>query len=183
MTSTQMSRRIALETERLQLRPLCREDLDFVHSVLADPVAMEHYPKCLSRDESAEWIEKQLVRYRENGCGLWLAMLKDQTPVGMIGLVLQEVDGLKEPEVGYLVHRDFWRQGYAREGALAVRDMAMDLRGHSHVISMIRPSNLPSQGVAKSIGMTLWKTTRFKGLEHLVFRIRRTDRDVREGIA
>ena len=81
--------RVALETERLLLRPLKREDLDFVHSVLADPVAMEHYPKCLSREECGEWIERHLVRYREDGCGLWLATLKDGTPVGMIGLVLQ----------------------------------------------------------------------------------------------
>ena len=169
--------RLALETPRLQLRPLVREDLDFVHSVLADPVAMEHYPKCLSRDECAEWIERNRVRYREEGCGYWLAELNDGTPVGMIGLVLQEIDGLGEPEVVYLVHRDHWRNGYAREGATEVRDMAMDLRGHTHVISLIRPSNTAPQGVAKSIGMTLWKTVRFKGLEHLVYRVRRVDRD------
>ena len=102
--------------------------------------------------------------------------MADETPIGMIGLMIQEIDGIREPEVGYLVHRDHWRQGYAKEAALAVRDMAMDQRGHGHVISLIRPSNLPSQSVAKSIGMSLWKTTRFKGLEHLVFRIRSVDR-------
>ena len=58
-----------------------------------------------------------------------------------------------------------------------MRDMAMDLRGHSHVISLIRPSNVASAGVAQSIGMSVWKTTRFKGLEHIVYRIRRVDRD------
>ncbi len=165
-----------LRTARLRLRPMLREDLDFVHAILADPEAMRHYPKCLSREEAADWIERHQERYRQDGCGLWIAERSDGTPVGMIGLMLQEIDGIREPEVGYLVHRDHWRNGYAKEAALAVRDMAMDLRGHGHVISLIRPSNLPSQAVARSIGMSQWKTTRFKGLEHLVFRIRRTDR-------
>ena len=61
--------------------------------------------------------------------------------------------------------------------ALAIRDWAMDELGHAQVISLIRPSNLPSQGVARSIGMTPWKVTRYKGLEHLVLRIRRVDRE------
>lgn len=164
-----------LQTERLALRPVTREDLDFVHTIFSDPEVMSHYPKCYSREESDAWIEKTLERYRHDGCGHWLAFLADGTAVGLIGLVMQEVDGVRECEVGYLVHRDHWRHGYAREAAAAVRDVAFQWRMQGQVISLIRPANLPSQAVARSIGMTLWKTTRFRGLEHQVFRIRRIE--------
>jgi RimJ/RimL family protein N-acetyltransferase len=167
----------SLSGTRLQLRELNHDDLNFVLEMLSDPEMMKHYPKCYSRAEAKAWIDKNLQRYAETGCGFWIAELPDGTPVGQIGLLIQNVDGLQEPEVAYLISRHYWRQGFAREMAAAVRDWAMDVMGYSHVISLIRPSNLPSQGVARSIGMKPWKVTRHKGLEHLVFRIRRTDRE------
>ena len=166
-----------LSGTRLKLRSLLPADLDFVHSMLSDPEMMKHYPKCYSRDEAKTWIEQNQQRYESDGCGFWIAELPDGTAVGQMGLLMQHVEGFVEPEVAYLVSREYWRQGYAKEMALAIRDWAMDELGHAQVISLIRPSNLPSQGVARSIGMTPWKVTRYKGLEHLVLRIRRVDRE------
>jgi RimJ/RimL family protein N-acetyltransferase len=42
-----------------------------------------------------------------------------------------------------------------------------------HVISLIRPENAPSRGVAEHIGMTVWKETKHGSLGwvHLVYRI------------
>ena len=166
-----------VELSRVNLREMTQDDLDFVHSMLANAEVMKHYPKCYSRDEAREWIERNLQRYEDDGAGFWIVQDAEGTPVGQIGLLMQDVDELREPEVAYMISQPYWRKGYANEVATAIRDWAMDERGHSHVISLIRPSNLPSQGVARSIGMKPWKTTRHRGLEHLVFRIRRTDRD------
>ena len=42
-----------------------------------------------------------------------------------------------------------------------------------HVISLVRPENVPSRGVAEHIGMTVWKETHHGSLGwvHLVYRI------------
>jgi hypothetical protein len=42
-----------------------------------------------------------------------------------------------------------------------------------HVISLIRPENDPSRGVADRIGMTPWKETAFgsHGWRHVVYRV------------
>jgi RimJ/RimL family protein N-acetyltransferase len=40
------------------------------------------------------------------------------------------------------------------------------------VISLIRPENLPSQGVARKLGMAPEREVRFRGLTHLVFAVR-----------
>ncbi len=46
-----------LESDRLALREMSLEDLDFVATMLADSQVMRFYPKCYSREESAGWIE------------------------------------------------------------------------------------------------------------------------------
>jgi RimJ/RimL family protein N-acetyltransferase len=92
------TQRFVLETERLRLRPMSLDDLDFVAEMLAHPEVMRFYPKCHTRSESAEWIERQLARYEKDGHGLWLALERQSgVPVGQIGLTIQQVDGCPEP--------------------------------------------------------------------------------------
>jgi RimJ/RimL family protein N-acetyltransferase len=159
-----------LETKRLTLREMTLADLEFVFSMLADPEVMRYYPKTYSREEAEAWIDRQLARYRSHGHGLWLVSDKEtREPVGQVGLAPHIVDGIEEPEVGYLIHRPFWRRGLASEAAAGVRDYAFDVLGKPHVISLIRPENTPSQGVARKIGMQPSKRTIFAGLEHIVF--------------
>ncbi len=162
---------VILETERLTLREMVADDLDFVAAMLSDPAVMRFYPKCYSRSEAQTWVERQLDRYKEHGRGLWLA--EDKTtaePVGQVGLVVQQINGDAETEVGYLIHRPYWRQGLATEAAQACRDFAFRQLEVPHLISLIRPVNIPSQGVARNIGMT-WKGRRVQHaeLEHYVY--------------
>jgi len=165
-----------LETPRLRLREMSLGDLDFIAAMLSHPEVMRFYPKLYSREEATTWIERQLGRYERHGHGLWL--VEDRAtgePRGQVGLLIQEVDGDEEPEVGYLIHHPFWRQGLATEAALATRDWAFNTLGLARVISLIRPENLPSQGVAGKLGMTPEKRTISWDLEHIVFSVRAAD--------
>ena len=164
----------SLETGRLRLREMSRGDLDFVAEMLDDPDVTRFYPKRYSRAESAEWIERQLGRYRRDGHGLWLVIDRaTNEPLGQVGLTLQQVDGVAEPEVGYLIHRPYWRRGFAAEAAAATRDHAFQTLDLRRVISLILPENLPSQGVARTMGMTPGGHTLHADLDHLVFEVRR----------
>ena len=159
-----------VETERLALRELLPSDLDFVASMLADPETMRFYPRPYTREESAAWIDRQRRRYASDGHALWLVTLRESCePVGQVGLVRQHVDGVAEDEVGYLIARRHWRQGYAAEAACATRDHAFQRLGRRRVISLIRPENVPSQGVARKLGMNVEKSTCCFDREHLVF--------------
>ncbi len=63
------------------------------------------------------------------------------------------VDEREEPGLTYLIHRPFWRQGFATEAALGCRDYAFDVLDAPRVICTIRPENTPSLGVALKIGL------------------------------
>jgi [ribosomal protein S5]-alanine N-acetyltransferase len=159
-----------LETKRLILRELSLADLDFVAAMLAHAEVMFYWPKCYSRAEAADWIARQQKRYATDGVGYWLALNKASgQPVGQAGLLVQQVDGVEEIGLGYILHRTFWRMGFASEAATASMDYAFKALGRSRVIALIRPENVPSQRVALKLGMKAEKSTHFADYEHLVF--------------
>ncbi len=163
-----------LETERLLLRELDSGDLDFVASMLEDPQVTRFYPKRYTRTDAIGWIERQRVRYTRDGYGLWLVLLRaERIPVGQVGLLRQEVNGTWMPEIGYLLAHRFWGQGIATEAAIATRDYAFQELHFDRVVSLIRPENLSSQGVARRIGMRPVGSALHAGVEHLVFAVDR----------
>lgn len=165
---------LILETSRLLLREMNPEDLDFMAEMLGDPEVMRFYPETDDRAGAAASIQRQMDRYAKYGYGPWLVVSKELgRPVGRIGLIHQVVEGVDETEVGYMIHRPFWRQGLAFEAAAACRDYAFTTLGRDHVISLIRPENVPSQAVARKLGMKPEKEIMHWGLRQMVFAMQR----------
>jgi RimJ/RimL family protein N-acetyltransferase len=168
--------RTILETSRLQLRELAETDLDFMVEMLVDADVMRYIPKRLTRELSADWIAMQMTRYQVDGYGLWLAVERETArPVGQVGLVRQSINDAEETEVGYLIHRPFWRHGFATEGARACRDYAFETLRKPRIIALVRPDNLQSEGVAKNLGMEAIGRAPYRGAEHLVFAVENPD--------
>ena len=165
-----------LETPRLVLRELTPGDLDFVATVMAHPEVMRFYPHTFDRAQAGTWLEYQLERYRRDGPGFWLAAERETGgPVGQVGLPIQEVEGVREPEVAYTLHRPFWGRGYATEAAIAVRDAAFDRWRFDRVISLIQPANRTSRRVAERVGMRPGRRVQFHELEHIVYGMEAAD--------
>jgi ribosomal-protein-alanine N-acetyltransferase len=164
-----------LETPRLLMREMTLADLDFIAAMMAHPEVNHYYDRRFTRHDSDYWLRRQIDRYRRDGHGLWLVVERSTSePVGQVGLVMQDVEGTRHPELGWLLHRPFWGQGYATEAGAAARDAAFDRWGYAEVISLIRPVNVPSLRVAERIGMTEQRRVQFHGFEHAVFGLTNT---------
>ncbi len=166
-----------LETARLRLRPLTMDDLEALNAIQSDPVHMRFYPHPFSMDESREWIDRMHARYEEIGFAL-LAVddLETGEFLGNVGPHLQHVDDVDEVELGWSITPTRARQGIATEAAAASRDWVFATLDVDHVISLIRPDNRPSRGVAENLGMTVWKDVTWGTLmpmRHLVYRLDR----------
>jgi [ribosomal protein S5]-alanine N-acetyltransferase len=169
---------IILDTERLRLRHFRVDDVDAIFAIIGDEVAMRYYPRTFNRQDAEEWIERNLRRYAEHGYGLFAVTLKDgETVIGDCGLVKQHVAGETALEVGYHFRRDQWGHGYATEAAHACMGLAFRSFGAKHVISLIRPENMPSRRVAERNGMRLVRQVMHYGLPHLVYAMRRKEFD------
>lgn len=149
-------------TERLRFRPLTLDYFDAMCELLGDPEVMRHYPHPLDRTETQAWIDRGLARYERDGCSFYaLELLATGEFLGQCGVLIQEVEGVHETEVGYLLLHKHWHKGYATEAARACRDFARSVRGAARVISLINPENIPSQNVARRLGASIEKRVLF----------------------
>lgn len=166
--------KIILETERLRLREIGHDDLEDLLQIWGDAEAMRLFPKTLDREEMAAWIDRNLARYEQTGHGLWAVILKDGGQfAGDCGLVIQEVDGVEELEVGYHFNKNFWGRGLATEAARGCMEYAFNQLHRRRVISLVRPENLSSRRVAERNGLKIEKETFRSGYQHYVYAIER----------
>lgn len=114
------------------------------------------------------WIGWNRNNYVEHGFGLWVVETRAGEFVGDCGLTLQEVEGTWLTEIGWHVRSDLRRRGYAAEAATAVRAAACDA-GVDHLVAIIRPDNVASQGVARRIGLAFEREIHKHGGPALVF--------------
>ena len=154
-----------LETERLVLREPEMGDLDGYAEIWRDEEVVRFLGgRTLSRDEVPEGIERMLKQWDRHGVGLFSVVRKeDERLVGRVGYLLwdserwvnamhEELEDPLELEIGWVVARAFWGQGYATEAAAACRDHAFGSLGRDRVISLIAPENVASIRVAEKIG-------------------------------
>lgn len=161
-----------IESDRLLIRELQDSDLDFVAEMLGDSEVMRFWPKPYSRVEAADWISRHRKRYEMDGFGYWLALRKvDARPVGQVGLLAQEFDGRRAVGLGYIVHRPFWRQGFAEEGAKACAQYGFENLGLEKIAILIRPENEPSIRLAEKLGAERISQTDYSGFAHDVFEL------------
>ncbi|MFO1372407.1 MAG: GNAT family N-acetyltransferase [Candidatus Competibacteraceae bacterium] len=161
---------VVLESEHLCLCELGPSDLSFTTILLGDPVVMRYWPRPYTREEALEWLRQQQVGYSRDGYGYWLAVEKvSGRPIGQVGLLRQEVESYMDVSLGYILHHPFWRRGFATEAAAACLKYAFTQLDRSRVIALMRPENLPSQGVARKLGMVQKRLILYKGLPHLLY--------------
>jgi len=70
-----------------------------------------------------------------------------------------------------MIHKPYWRHGFATEGALACRDYAFNTLNKPRVISLVREDNAASRGVAENLGMEVVGHAPYGGADALVFAV------------
>lgn len=164
--------RVVLETERLYLREIEPEDLDFFAEMLGDSETMAFWPRPQSRSEAKDWIERHRQRYADHGYGYWLVVRRaDRAPIGQAGLLHQEVEGESMTGLGYMIHYPYWGQGYAIEAARACLDHAFSSLRLGSIRVLIRPENLRSVHLAQKLAATFVKRTEYAGFVHDVYEV------------
>jgi [ribosomal protein S5]-alanine N-acetyltransferase len=165
-----------LATERLRLRPCREDDLDDLHAMFSDPEHMTWYPAPFEREESRAWLERQIVRYRHEGFGLWIVEDRETGEfLGTAGPAPMTVEGVEHVEIGWHTKPGRKGEGIAPEAATAARDWAFANLEVDHLISLVRPENAGSNRVAQKIGMHIDHEIDHKGFLHRIYRLERAN--------
>ena len=166
-----------IETTRLILREYTSDDFDGLFEILSDPETMRHYPKPYDAAGTQRWLDWSFYNYATYGFGLWAIELKETGAfIGDCGITMQSIDGELLPEIGYHIHKDFWRKGYGSEAAKAVRDWAFEHTKFDCLYSYMTFTNLPSYSTAISAGLRKIKEYEDPyGVPHYVYAITREE--------
>ncbi|MEA1785116.1 GNAT family N-acetyltransferase [Arenibacter sp. GZD96] len=162
------------ETDRLKFRKLTEADMAVWQAFYEDPTSTAYWNEPNSNPKIAccKWFEATFQRY-DNRLGGMNALIHKQSGmvIGQCGLLLQTMDDRKELEIGYAMLPEFRNQGYASEAAECCKNYAFTQHWATSLISIIHIANLPSQNVAKKLGMFLDKTTTYKDNPVHIFRV------------
>lgn len=164
-----------LESQRLTTRFLVPEDAElwcaFVSSKEATEFFTDYYAPENPLPAAERFLSRQFNRYKEKTFGLQALVEKSSGEVvGICGLLLQQVDGKPELEVGYQILPKYWGLGYAPEAAKLFIDFAIKHQLADSIISVIDVGNVKSERVAEKNGLKRDKLTVYSGLDVWVYR-------------
>lgn len=142
---------LPIRTARLVLRPLEPADAADVTRLVNDySVAgnLSRVPFPYRDGLALEWIAATRAQI-EAGTGCHLAITRDGALVGCVGLTLRQ-NG--PAELGYWVGRKFWRQGIAREAAVALCEWGERVLALAEYEASALTDNEASHAVLRAIG-------------------------------
>ena len=115
-------------------------------------------------------LRRCLEEYASVGHAFWAVILRDSGEfAGVCGLLDQEIEGRREPEVGYHLIEDYHGRGLATEAARGVMDYAFGDLGLARIVSFIEPDNRASARVAEKNGLVFERDALFREIPVRIF--------------
>lgn len=144
-----------LETERLILREFSSADAQFI-LILLNTKSWQKFigDKNVHSIEDVEHylVDGPLKSYRENGFGLWLVLLKDNSiPIGMCGLLKR--DYLENADIGFALLPDHEGLGYGFEMASATILHSRNVLQLKSVVAITDVNNTSSITLLNKLGL------------------------------
>lgn len=141
-----------LETPRLTLRGIGRDDAQDLYPVLSDAELMTWWSSAphLNVAETRDYL---IYTPDREGMRSWAITLKDtDRALGWV-TVIRRRPGVSE--IGYLLAREHWRTGIAREAITRVLDLLFRDEGCRRVFADTDPDNAASRGLLERLGFIL----------------------------
>jgi RimJ/RimL family protein N-acetyltransferase len=151
-----MNRWFPIETERLLLREFRAEDEQDIHEYASDPEVVRLMIWGPNTPEITKtYLTKELIaqeRWPRSEIGLAIELKSERRAIGSIGLRIKD-ERNRAADLGYVLNRAYWGQGYMVEAGLAVLDAAFRAMELHRVWATCDPRNRASYRVMEKLGM------------------------------
>lgn len=134
-----------IRTDRLTLRRALPGDLADLHEVMRHPEAMTYWstPPHPDLATTKRWLDRKLAE--DQSASVEFVAEYQGRAIGTVG-------GGILPEVGYILHPDFWGKGLAFEAMQAVIAHAFAHHPVDHLMADVDPRNTASIKLLKRLG-------------------------------
>lgn len=163
-----------LETERLTLRPLRVSDCEAVYAYSRDPEVTRFllWSPHPNPEYTRQYLQYIVGRYRLGDFYDWaLVRREDARVIGTCGFTTFHFNS-DSGEVGYVLARDCWGQGYAAEALNAVLQYGFDTVGLHRIEARFMSGNPASRRVMEKCRM------QYEGMQRGSLKVRGQYRDV-----
>ena len=145
-----------LETEHLLVRETTVEDVDTFYELYRDSEITEYMEPLFLDPEEERAYQAMYIRniYGLYGYGVWTVIEKESGGiVGRAGVAPRE--GCEEPELGFVIGREWQRKGYAYEVCKAILDYMKTAFSIDRVIAVVHQDNQASIGLCEKLGFAM----------------------------
>jgi [ribosomal protein S5]-alanine N-acetyltransferase len=134
-----------IRTERLLLRRPHMDDLDAMFEIMSNPAAMRYWSTLphASREVTRPWLQKKIDHTAAGG---------EDYLIEFDGRVIGEVGAGRLPDFGFMIHPDFWGQGFATEASAAFISHAFANTATTELQADVDPRNTASLAVLRKLG-------------------------------
>lgn len=152
-----------LETERLILRWMSKDDAEFLLGLLNEPSWLQFIGDRGVRtleDARTYILTGPVEMYVRLGFGLYMVELKESgLPLGICGLVKR--DFLDDVDVGFAFLPAYWGQGYAYEAASAVIAYGAGVLNLKRIVAITALDNHRSARLLEKLGLRFERMVRY----------------------
>lgn len=134
-----------IRTQRLSLRRAEPGDLMALHAIFTDPRAMRYWSR--PAHENLDQSRAYLCRMIDAPEGT-----ADDYVIDLKGQIIGKAGAWRLPEVGFILHPDYWGKGYAREALAAVLGHLFTTHPLDHLVAEADPRNIASLGLLTRLG-------------------------------
>jgi RimJ/RimL family protein N-acetyltransferase len=150
---------VTIQTERLLLKSISREEVKYFETLFGDPIVMKMYGT--GDVKTVEYAQKRVntlsARWENGDPFSCFSVWHKESKQFMGAVILGHGDNPGESEMAFLFHEEFWNQGYGRESISAIFEQFVpsiagrDLEGAPfHLITAsARIDNLASNAILK----------------------------------
>lgn len=144
------------ESERLGFREWNMDDLNFFAQMNRKARVMKYFTTSLSKEESKDFLKAIILHFDNHGYGLYAVEIKENHQlIGFIGFQIATFKAAFTPcvEIGWRLDDQYWKLGYATEGAKATLKYGFSHLNLQRVYSFSAKTNLASIRVMEKIGL------------------------------
>lgn len=143
-----------LNTDRLRLRPIQNSDANLILSMRSDYESMQYVERPLMQSikEAQLFIANIRELCSKQQAWYWVIEIKrNNKAIG--GITLWNYNKAKnKAELGFMLEKDHWGQGYMSEAANAVVDCAFDKFKLHSMEAHTRPENIAARKIISALG-------------------------------
>lgn len=151
--------KFSIETDRLVIRPLALGDYDAWYQGFDSRKVSQHAFDDGRLDMTVcdpQWFQSLVARHQElwdkDDTYIFAAFDKSDQHLGMLNIATLARTNMQWGELGYFIHNQHWRKGFAYEALSALIEASWKELGFHHLEAQISPENRASQQLAEKLG-------------------------------